>query len=300
MAEVGAIIGGFFRRNIGLKLTALVTSLVLFSAVRGAEDAQRSVFVNVAATLPPADADRMLVSQPPDQVRLTLRGPRSQINAIDELEAVVIDLTDTDQRYYYFADDDFDDIPAGVSITQVAPTSIPLEWARRIVRNVPVQPRLTGQPGEGLVLGEPARVTPSSVELVGPVTEIESMRSIRTEPVDLGELEEGRQQLRIPLARQPPHTRINGDAFVTVSLNVVLDRLERTVGDIAVTAPEGITVEPQRVAVTVEGSPDELELLTAEGLQASVDTADVQEDGRLEVRLEGVPADLELVRIEPS
>ena len=283
-------IRGFFSRNLGLKLAAFATALVLFSAVRGAEDAQRSVFVDVAASLPAPDTNMMLISQPPDQVRLTLRGSRSQINAVrpENLPPVVIDLTDPGQRYYYFADDDFD-VPAGVTITQVAPTSIPLEWATRIERHLPVQPRLVGDPPDGLVLSQPARVDPGEVGLAGPEREVEPLRTIRTEPVSLAGLTVGHHALRIPLMRPPPHTRYLGEASVTVILDVVEDRAERTITGIVINTPEGVLVTPTHVSLLVQGPPRVLERIDPASLSASADPADLQPDGSLRVAVLGIP-----------
>ncbi len=290
----------FFTHNLGLKLTALVVALVLFSAVRGAEDAQRSVFVDVVATLPTAETPMMLISQPPDQVRLTLRGPRSQINAIqsEDLRPVVVDLTDPNQRYYYFADDDFD-VPTGVTITQVAPTSVPLEWARRAERTLPVQPRLVAEPTEGFVLSEPARAEPGEVLVVGPEQEVATLRTVQTEPISLDGLTAGRHELRIPLMGPPPHTRYD-EASVTVVLNVVPDRAERTIAGIQVVLPEGFTVMPQRVSLVVEGIPTAVSAVDAAALTATVDVASVRDDGQLQVEIRGLPSNVTLIRIEPA
>ena len=63
--------------HIGLKLVALVASVGLFVIVRGTEDAQISISVDVVALLPPPSTERMLVSEIPDEIRVTLRGSRS-------------------------------------------------------------------------------------------------------------------------------------------------------------------------------------------------------------------------------
>ena len=50
--------------------------------MRGAEEAQRAVFVDVVAVTPPDTSERMLTCDLPAKVRLTLRGSRSILNAL--------------------------------------------------------------------------------------------------------------------------------------------------------------------------------------------------------------------------
>ncbi len=73
--------------NVGLKIISLVAAIVLFSLVRGSEDAQRSVFVDVVATLPSPASGKILIGEIPDKVKVTLRGSRSLLNSIGRNEA---------------------------------------------------------------------------------------------------------------------------------------------------------------------------------------------------------------------
>ena len=291
-----------FMHNLGLKIASLVAAIVLFSVVRGAEDAQRSVFVDVVALLPAPGSGKMLVSELPDQVRLTLKGSRSQINAIrpESMPPVQIDLTDTDLRYYYFADDEFD-VPAGVTITQVGPTSIALDWANQVERRLPVQPRLTGQPRDGLVLGEPARAEPAEVVVVGPDSEVADLRAVQTSPIELSQVQEGHNELSASLVRPPPHTRYQEEPTVTVLLEVVRDLAERTISGIpiAVTGPGGAS--PTAVSVTLRGSPSAIENIDPRRLTANADASELDPTigGEIPVELTGLPNGVEVVSIDP-
>ena len=123
---------GAVTRNVGLKLSSIFIAVVLFSVVHGAEDLRRNVFVGVVA-VPPGDAkDLMLVSEIPDRIRLTLSGTRAQLNSINpnDLAPVELKVHDPSQEHYYFSPSDFD-LPAGVAITQIAPTSVDLRWVKR-------------------------------------------------------------------------------------------------------------------------------------------------------------------------
>ncbi|MBO6940782.1 MAG: YbbR-like domain-containing protein [Deltaproteobacteria bacterium] len=289
--------------NIGLKLASLITAIVLFSLVRGAEDAQRSVFVDVVALLPAPNSGKMLVSELPDQVRLTLKGSRSQINAIrpENIPPVQIDLTDTDLRYYYFADDEFD-VPAGVTITQVGPTSIALDWASRQERPLPIQPRLVGQPPDGLVLGEPARAEPAEVVVVGPDTEVADLRAVQTDPVDLSQIQLGRNELGAALVRPPPHTRYQGEPNVTVVLEVVRDLAERTIPGVTVEVEGPGRAEPAQVSVMLRGAPTAVEMVDPARISATADLSNLDPalGGAVPVVITGLPDGVEAARVEPA
>ena len=70
--------------NVGLKMLSFFCALLLYSLVHGSQDAQKSVSVDLVVLLPPESAQRVLVSQLPPRVRVTLRGSRT---ALDELHA---------------------------------------------------------------------------------------------------------------------------------------------------------------------------------------------------------------------
>src|SRR6476469_4399397 len=81
--------------NLNLKLVSIGFTLVLYSLVHGSQDAQRSVEVTLVTLLPPAEANRELVSQLPSHVRVTLRGPKT---TLDDLHAEDIGSLQVDAR----------------------------------------------------------------------------------------------------------------------------------------------------------------------------------------------------------
>src|SRR6478609_5916422 len=91
-----ATVRAMLTENVGLKAMSLVVAVFLFSVVRGAEKAQRSVLVDVVAVLPPETVPRILTSDLPAKVRLTLRGSRSLLNSVrtDDLGPIQLDLSE--------------------------------------------------------------------------------------------------------------------------------------------------------------------------------------------------------------
>ncbi len=305
----------FFTNNVGLKVLSLMVAVALFSVARGAQDVQRSVFVDVVATLPPSSSGKMLTSELPHQVRLTLKGSSSQVNAIrPEDLRVSIDLSDTDLRYYYFADDDFE-VPAGVTIAQVAPASVPLTWVNRVEKRVPIQPQLTGQPAAGLALGAPASVSPAEVLVIGPEDELSDLRSVTTEAIALDEVREGRTDRLVPLINPSAHSRFLDESPVRVSIDVVRDLGERTLLAVPVRIsvdesteedagppPVAGDADPAMVSVVLRGDPTALEMIDPASVQV---VGQVPADAPLgsvavSLRAEGLPAGVDVLRVFPG
>ena len=177
-------------RNIGLKMISIVSAITLFAPVRGAEYDQRSVFVDVVAQLPDEGAGQMLVSELPAKVKLTLRGSRSQLSRTENFDPVVINLRDPSLSYYYFEEGYFD-MPVGVEIIDMAPSTIPLLWAEVAERSLPIQVRLIGEARDGYALFGDATTEPEEVSVRGPASDVAAMTVVETDPVRLDLYEEG-------------------------------------------------------------------------------------------------------------
>lgn len=307
--HLGELLSAFrssLTHNLGLKLFSLLTAIVLFSFIRGSESAQRAVFVDVVALLP-EDSSQMLVSELPDQVRITIEGSRSQVNGIrpGSIAPVQIDLSDTTLRYYYFSESEFS-VPAGVRVRQVAPASIPLRWAARARRTLRVQPSLVGTPEEGLVLGAPAAVSPTDVQVEGPEQDVSSLRRLVTEEIDLATLGVGQHRRTVPLARLPAHVRYVPDEPVEVTINVVRDLVEESF-PVAVVVENGPLGEPESVAVetvvvTVRGIPAAVGAVDPARLQSRLDTTTLVPSAtpqEIVPVIEGLPPNIEVIRLEP-
>lgn len=294
--------------NFGLKLTSLFVAIALFSMVRGAEDAQRSVFVDVAVALPGETDAKILVSDVPERVRLTLRGSRSQVNAIRPEElTVTMDLTDTSLQYYYFAEDDFD-VPASVQLSQIAPASVPLRWAERIERVLPIEPELTGELPAGLVLVEPPRVQPLSMNIAGPRSSLRDLDRLLTAPIDLSTLDVGDRALRVPLAPAPERSRFASEDPITVTVRVAVERRERRLEAVTVVPrrPEGesgrrseLRIQPSRVVLRIAGPVALVEAVDAEAVEVEADLTSAEAGSKVPLRVLGLPEGVDVAAIDP-
>ncbi|MFW5876306.1 MAG: YbbR-like domain-containing protein [Myxococcota bacterium] len=297
-ARAGRLLQRAFTQNLGLKLVSLAVAIALFSVVRGAEDSTRSVFVDVVALLPPPDSKIMLVSEVPDKVRLTVRGSRSLVNSIDadDLPPVQVDLRKPSSTYFYLDPDDFE-IPAGVEVVQLSPSSIPLTWAKRVERKLPVIARLTDSPGPGLA-AQVVEVSPEEIPVSGPEMELDALRRVETEPIDVSGLDTGHHERRVALEPPPPHTHF-GAVAVGVTIEVIPQEAERRFEgmELSTVGRSAAQVRPDRVDVTLWGPMAELEgvkrqhlvpVVHAEGLDPTQGAQEVS------VRVRGVPDGLQV------
>ncbi|MDQ3038023.1 MAG: CdaR family protein [Myxococcota bacterium] len=302
--------GGFLRNlildNLLLKVLSIVASLALFSLVRGAEDAQRSVFVDVVAVLPDASGDRILLSDIPDRVRVTLRGSRALLNSIrrDDIPPILVTLDDSQARLYYL-DPERIEVPAGVEIIQIAPATIPLQWADRAQRTLPVQPTIDGRPAPGLMLAGAPQVRPQAVTVTGPAPEISPLDHITTDPITITGMEAGRHERRVPLMRLPPHAEYEGDAMANVVFEIAPQIAERSLPRLDVAVVGGMVRElrPARVRVRVRGAPATLDAMDPLQVVPYVDVSQLETTAGAQtvpVRVRGIPDGVELVDVEPA
>ncbi len=292
--------------NVGLKAISLVVAVLLFTVVRGAEDAQRSVLVDVVAVLPPPHEPRILTSDLPAKVRLTLRGSRSLLNSVrtDDLGPIQIDLSETRASVFYFEAEQFS-VPAGVEVTQVSPDALALTWAERTQRVLPVEARLDGHPATGLmVIGDPS-VRPATVTLRGPESELGTIDRVLTEPIALSTLTEGRLERRVALARLGSHVELVGDEVVTVQIEIAPEIAERPVPRLDVAVIGGVLreVRPARVRVVLRGPPTRLDAIDAPSIVPYIDVSTLDPAAGVQsvlVRVRGIPDGVELVGVDPE
>lgn len=180
---------GWFRKyvlhNLALKLLALASAFLLWNAIA------REPVDEVAHTLPVefthVPADLAITSENVPSVQIWIRGPQRlvrQVNASDlhptvNLEDVRIGYG---ERTFELASGQIH-APRGVEVVQVIPSQIHLSFDRRITREVPVRPRVTGTPEEGLQIAQ-VIADPAVANITGPQKRVEGVESILTDPVD--------------------------------------------------------------------------------------------------------------------
>ncbi|MBK8940297.1 MAG: hypothetical protein IPM79_22450 [Polyangiaceae bacterium] len=103
--------------NAGLKLVSLLCALGFFVFIRGAERAEMRFEVGIAHTVPPETAHRILVKEPPTGISVTLRGPRTQLEALPRnLDTITLDLSTGHESVIELTPNMIPNLPRGVEV----------------------------------------------------------------------------------------------------------------------------------------------------------------------------------------
>ena len=202
--------------NLALKLAALGITFVLFVVVRGNRDAVTTVHAKVVYV---QSGDRVMVSEPVTELRITVRGPQGRLGRLDErdLEAVQVDLREVQGGELRFTEE-MVRLPPGLRVESIHPSGIVLAFEERVERELPVQAVLAGEPAAGFRI---ARVTcdPPRVTLSGPRGVVERTIRALTRPLRIAE---AREALRgeVELSQAPARSEWRPSGPVAVAVEV--------------------------------------------------------------------------------
>jgi len=184
------IVRQLFRENLGIKIAAIVLSLLVFFYVRTEREGE--LVFRVGVELKGIPDSLTWTGEAPNQVSVAFSGRlrnllRLRLGSLD----IPIDLSQTGpgrfQRELSAADVP---IPEGsnVAISHFAgPARIDIMIERKISRPIRVVPLLTGIPGAGFSIRPDPSADPDSVVVSGASSLVSAVDSLLTEPVDVSQ-----------------------------------------------------------------------------------------------------------------
>lgn len=268
--------------NLPLKLFCLLLSLLFYGYLHGAQNAQRAMSIGLVTLLPSEDEGRVLMVDPPPSVRLTLTGSRPILDELraDDVGSLQLDLRQANGTYAPF-DLSTLKIPAGLK-AEVEPAGILLSWDAVVVRPVPVQIPVTGQPARGFaVQGQPG-AEPVVVSARGAQNLVETLQFVRSEPFDVGGLSVEGTTTRKLLLETPPGRVQLVERSVLATVTIGRARTERIFPRLVVnvTGLPRATATPGEVDVRVAGPPELVDALRPELVVPIADMHAVAGDAR--------------------
>ena len=275
--DVRALLGRIWEaavENLGLKILSFAFALGLYAFVHGSEEAQRTLPVDVVAAPPPASARRVLLTPLPSVVRVTVRGPRTLIDEMkaDDLGAFQPDLRSGKVDHVEF-DASVIHLPPGVRVEQIDPPLMALRWEDEVIRDIPVQASITGQPAPGFVIKGAPKVEPPTVRAIGPRSLVDVVQFARAAPFDVTGLDQEKEHEHVlGIDRPPPRVEFETQ-IVTVKVEVAREELQRIFVKVPVQAvgvPRAV-LSPAEVDVKVEGPPELVRSLRPEQVVPTVD-----------------------------
>ena len=293
-----------FRRNTGLKLFSLLLAFFLWFSINVSErDAERVLELPIVLRRLPAD---LVVTNPPlKPVAVTMRGPRTILEGVDEQkERIAIDLngvTTSEPPLELKSEMLRPDLPRRLKVVRFEPARLKLRVERRARRRLPVKVSLDGPPGVGYMLGEPS-VTPAQIEVSGPASKVEEQKEITTEPLNVSGITETTERQALLAWAGNFMTFAPDRVMVTIPVKQVMVSRPFDAVPITIRNADGLEarVIPPRVDVTLRGPQLILNSYKVEDGQAWVDAAGLGV-GRHEVPIQvDLPEGVELTRRRPE
>jgi YbbR domain-containing protein len=245
----------------------------------------------------------MIVSPRVDFIDLRVSGPRTLLSRIDaERLAIVLDLSGVRPGPAVFRIlTEALNLPRGVAVVRVTPSEVTLDLERVARKTVAVHLTLTGKPPSGLRVTD-SKVAPEVVEVIGPTDEVEQIKQAETVAIDLSQAEPGLIEREVGL--ETPREYVSFSAS-RVHAQVQLEEPEQTraftgVPIVVRNAVYRTTVTPATVRITVRGPRSTTELLELDHGAVYIDAAGLEPGGHTATPSVDLPADVELVKQEPT
>jgi YbbR domain-containing protein len=181
-----------FAHNLPLKLLSLFLAVTIWGFIapqrRGESTEIKFLSPLVLRNIPPK---MEITSDLVQSVSVLLRVPRSLAKTINpNLFQVAIDLRNqlpgsfeyqlTQKNVTY----NNEPPPPGLEVLQISPQQFTLVLEQLVEKTVPISPRLVGEVEKGLTI-DSVKVVPDQVNIAGPRSMLENLRSISTRPLDI-------------------------------------------------------------------------------------------------------------------
>jgi hypothetical protein len=293
-------------RHLGLKFLSILLAASIWLLVADQQLVERSVRAPLEFHNMPDGME--LVNDPPDSVEVRLRGSSGLLGRLipgDVVAVLNLQAARTGTRLLHVLADEVR-VPYGVHVAQVTPSSVALTFEATGTRTVPVVPAVEGDPAPGFAAG---RITadPSVVEVVGPVSLLQELKSATTEPVVIAKANRTVHD-KVTIGVRDDKLRLRDPKAATVTVEIVPAASERTLTAVRLSAQNGsadqhVQIDPATVRLVVHGSTEALEALDGNGsaLRPHVDLTDLK-PGRytLPVQVDAAAIRVEVIRIEPA
>jgi len=198
-----------FLENLGLKIAAVLLSIVLwlFVTSRG----QSEISIDVALEFKNIPSGLEMVNHSMKTISLSIKGQERLIKNIKPSDIMVsVDLSKArkGEGIYYINREDIK-LPHAITVTNINPSSVKVMTEETVSKTVKVSPVITGEPERGFYI-KSVDVVPQYVVIEGTQSEIIKVGNIKTEPLDItGFNESFSQDLKLDLTGRNIRSKIN-------------------------------------------------------------------------------------------
>jgi YbbR domain-containing protein len=212
--------GRFLVENVGWKLISLLIAVILWALV--ASEPELAEFASAPVEYKNLADDLEISSEPVSAVSLELRGPSGELRRVDDggiRPAVILDMSGVRPGERTFAINVSNvQLARGVRLVRAIPSEVRLEFERRAIKNVPVQPRFTGEGQNGYVVSNWS-IDPAELSISGPADHVARIRQVLTDQVDVSNVI-GTSEFRVNAYVGDPYVRFHSSPQVAVSVTM--------------------------------------------------------------------------------
>lgn len=295
-----------FGENFGLKVISLGLALLLEVYFYSPDN---SVVANLPAGvdligLPPST----MVVEPPEGTRgmvvqVQVRGPRPIVDQVRSVQQRfrVSPPPGAGSNFTLVFNPSTLSLPAGVEVLNIEPDRVRIQTEREAKKELLVIADKIGTPPEGYQVDQ-IEVFPDTVVVRGPMSRIEVLQAVETEPVDVSNLTD-RARMEVSLK---PLGEMVSPSVTMVAVDVKVNEVpqERTISavNVQVLAPSGFaaTVQPTKATAVIGGPPSMLQELAADSFSLTADGRGLGE-GRHSVPLTAdLPKGVSIIKTNPA
>jgi YbbR domain-containing protein len=242
-------------RNWGPKLVSLLLAFFIWYSITKTErDAERLIDLPVSLIKLPVS---YTVTNPPTKpVTLTVRGPRTILDNVDERKSRVrVNLSTAqlgDNRVELNENMITTELPRSLKVVRFDPPYVTLRVEKLVMRRLPVKPALVGNPSLGYTVAQ-STVAPDVVEVTGPAGVVGELKQVTTEPIDLNGVAEPLTRSVLIEHPDPSVTFVPDVVRVSVTLAEAMMMREFRQAPIVVQGAQNADVSPDTVDLKVRG-----------------------------------------------
>ena len=169
-------------------------------------------------------------------------------------------------------------MPPGIEVLDTNPSYLSVRLEKKISRSFRVMVPYTGEPAKGhRVLG--AATEPARVELTGAFSVIQSIKELKTKPIDISDASESFKK-KIPLDLNLVSAVSTSDPVVTVSVPVQEILMFKTIQALPIqvrNTDARVTVEPPEITIQIKGPFETIgDRTTLDRIQSFIDLKDLK------------------------
>ena len=147
----------------------------------------------------------------------------------------------------------------GIKILSITPPYLSVQLEKKVRKSFKITIPYIGKPAKGHIALD-AAAEPASVELVGASSLINSIKELKTKPIDITNISESFKK-KIPLDLENPSIISSSDPIIIVSVPIQQQRVSKTIENIPIQVWNStlkVNIEPSKISIRIKGPFDTL------------------------------------------